>query len=67
MREIGPKDADYECLFLAKHPKSRYRYNRKSTYNMMAVGKIVIYNGLGYTIRCKSIGAGVYEVWAEER
>jgi len=67
MREIAPKDADYENTFLAKWSPNRYRYNKKSTYNLMAVGDSILLRGDIYAIKCKSIGAGIYEVWAEKR
>ena len=66
MKEISKANAFNECFSLAGFPNNRYRYSRKTTQNLMAEGSLIIRNGVGYTIRCKSIGAGIYEVWAED-
>ena len=66
MRIISENDARDEGFNLCGMPGARRRYDRKSTRNILAEGGFIMRNGVGYTIKSKSIGAGIYEVWAEE-
>jgi len=67
MRNISEKDARSEGFYLCGHPEMRLRYDHKSTRNILAEGLIIMRDGVGYTIKAKYIGAGIYEVWAEKR
>jgi hypothetical protein len=67
MMEISGKDARNEGFRLCGMPGVRGRYGSKSTQNILAECGFIMRNGVGYTIKSKSIGAGIYEVWAEEK
>jgi len=62
MMEISEKNARDEGFNLCGMPGVRRRYGRKSTQNILAECGFIMRNGVGYAIKSKSIGAGIYEV-----
>jgi len=67
MKIVSENDARDEGFNLCGMPGVKRRYCSKSTRNILAECGFIMRNGVGYTIKSKSIGAGIHEVWAEEK
>ena len=67
MREIDVKDGYSEGFNLAGTPNYKRRYSTKSAKAIVLEGATILRNGSVYTIKSKNVGAGIHEVWAEEK